>query len=589
MAKQLYYKNRIGISSNKQRETWKIGNEIRGKAGKSTTETSLLPCELNSFYCSVAENISKSLPRNLNFNYFFRHIGECESFYFTPITIHEIRQIFSDIKSNKASGWDGISVRLFLKLPDSALEVMADAINLSFQTGIFPGCLKRANIIPLFKGGDSNNPSNYRPVALLPTLSKIIEKLAKKRIVSFLENHQISKDSQFGFRSGKGTNDAIFNFLESLYLTLNDGDAAAAVFCDLSKAFDCVSHKILLRKLEAYGFRGQFLKWIESYLSERVQVVSLGGVTSEPQKVTYGVPQGSVLGPILFLLYVNDLAELNISGKFTMYADDATILWRGDKSGNIHLTINEDLKKIKLWCDANNLCFNVSKTSVMSFKCNVDVVYLNDIALDCLNENKFLGLYIDNKLKFNLHISNLCAKVSSNTYAIKIVARELDRTTIRNTYFALIESHLRYGICFWGTCSRQLFQSVFVLQKRAIRCMFGVKTRDSCKPLFLREQILTLYSLFILETVCLLHKKFKNDICATSSYNTRRTFTISLPIPTTSQVRDSFVFTGRQMFNNLPLCIREITVNDKKFKLEVKKLLAARAYYSIEEYLSERF
>ena len=589
IAKQTYYINRLASCNSMQKETWKIVNELRGKGNRVEVKSKLTPSQLNNFYCSVGNNITCSLnSSNTDFLHNLKNIAIQNSFFFSPVTIQELKKVLSEIKPNKAPGFDGISVKILLKLPDNALTILTEAINFSFCSGIFPKCLKLAKIVPIFKGGDHDSPSNYRPVALLPILSKVIEKLAKRRIVDYLDRNNILRQEQFGFQTSKGTSDAVLAFLEKLYLTLNDGDVAAAVFCDLTKAFDCVSHEIMLRKLNIYGFRGKSQDWFRSYLSERVQSVCFADEISENQGINCGVPQGSVLGPILFLLYVNDIADISTSGKFTIFADDATILWNSKESKDLSEVINTDLKTIKQWCDANKLCLNISKTSVMSFKCNISGICLDTGILSSLTKNKFLGIYIDSKLKFEPHINILNSKISSNCFALRVLSKEVGETVARNAYFALVESYLRYGISFWGTCSGYLFQSVFVLQKRALRYVCQVGMRDSCKPLFIKEKILTLPSLFVLETVCLLHKKYKHFLRNESVYNTRLTYNIGLPLPSTSQIKDSIVYSSRQLFNHLPLCIRKI-YNNKKFKAEVKKVLVARAYYSIQEYLDERF
>lgn len=385
--------------------------------------------------------------------------------------------LISEIKKNGAPGWDEISIQLFLELPNEAITVLCECINLSFCKGVFPERLKQAVVVPLFKGGNHDQAESYRPIALLPMLSKIIERLVKKRMNEFLLKHSILNSRQFGFQADKSTNDAVFSFLEHLYLGLNDGEASAAVFCDLSKAFDCVDHDILLHKLERYGFRGNALKWFNSFISNRFQRVSFNGAQSEQQVIRSGVPQGSVLGPILFLLYINDLTNTNISGKFTLFADDATILWQKTDENLLNEVMASDIEIIKSWCDANRLSLNIKKTNIVSFGCNLGNIFLNGSILGNLSENKFLGIFIDSRLKFESHVISLKNKLASNCYAIRVMSNELPVEVVKNAYFALIESHVRYGICFWGTCSQQLFQSVFVLQKRAIRCVFGAKLR----------------------------------------------------------------------------------------------------------------
>ncbi|XP_074030330.1 uncharacterized protein [Leptinotarsa decemlineata] len=327
--------------------------------------------------------------------------------------------------------------------------------NFSFSKGMFPSCLKIATIIPLHKGGDLDNPANFRPIALLPVLSKIIEKLSSKgtqdAIFSLMENlytnlndressaamfcdltkafdcvdhmlllrklevygfrgsallwfetylsHRrqnvlldvISSEERFidsGVPQGSVLGPVFFliyvnylvhvNISENVYTILNNQEATAAVFCDLSKAFDCVNHGILLQKLEYYGIRGISHKWMTSYLQDREQYVKVSGAVSEEKKLTSGVPQGSALRPILFLLYVNDLTNLNISGRFTLFADDATIEWHTKDKNILGQLISLDLTEIKRWCDANQMVFNSKKTKVLSFKWDIDKIQLDD-------------------------------------------------------------------------------------------------------------------------------------------------------------------------------------------------------------------
>lgn len=590
LAKQTYYRDRLSGSDNGQRESWRIVNELRGKCkcNSNTSVSDLSSNELNDYYCSVASNIYEQLPSPLDFKEFLKDVHNPNTFFMAPTCTDEIWEVFSEIRKANASGWDDVSIKILRNLPDAALLTLSESINLSFERGEFPSFLKLAIVVPLYKGGDAEEPASYRPIALLPTLAKVIEKIVKRRISAFIENNKILNKVQFGFQAGLNTGDAIFSFLESLYLKLNNHDSAAAVFCDLSKAFDCVDHKILLQKLELYGFRGITNSWFGSYLAGRQQRVLFGDQLSGRLSVNSGVPQGSVLGPLLFLLYINDLSHLNISGEFTLFADDATILWHGKNGRELTDVINYDLIFIKQWCDSNNLSLNIKKTCIMSFKCNLHGISLNNSNLTALNENKFLGIYIDDRLNFESHVAALSGKLASGCYALRTISAQLDKSTARSAYFALIESHLRYGVCFWGVCSKRLFNSVFILQKRAVRYICQSSTRDSCRPLFLSEGIMTLPCIFILETACLVQKKYKQNIAAQPERHTRSSHLIALPIPSYTQTKKSLIYDGKRIFNHLPLSLR--LINDERFfRRSLKALLVVRPFYEIEEFFRENF
>ena len=225
-------------------------------------------------------------------------------------------------------------------------------------------------------------------------------------------------------------------------------------------------------------------------------IVKFQGEVSGTLDIGAGVPQGSVLGPLLFLLYVNDLPGVIKYGHCTSFADDTTLLWHHTDTTVLSTMINEDLGHIEEWCDSNKLAFNISKTNILNFKCNLSNISFENGEVSNLRENKFLGILIDNRLKFERHIDVLASKISSSCYAIRIIKSNVSFTVAKQAYFSLVESHLRYGVSFWGSCSATLFQTVFILQKRAIRYLCTTGSRESCKPYFLEHKILTLPCLF---------------------------------------------------------------------------------------------
>ena len=585
-AKKCYYSKRLFNSNNKQRESWAIVGEITNRVGASSV-VDISANILNDYYCTVANNLTVEIHPDMDPLTFLDNINISESLtMFHPTTPNEIKKTISSLRNINATNDDGISTRILESLPDNAITVLSDVINTSFRSGCFPACFKTSKVIPLYKGGDQSAPSNYRPISLQSTFSKLIESLVKHRILTHLNNCEILNKNQFGFQPNKNTTDAMFDFLANVFQGINGRELSVAVFCDLSKAFDCVDHEVLLRKLYAYGFRDKTLVWFKNYLCGRQQCVFLNGTFSSKRSVTCGVPQGSVLGPILFLLYINDLAELNISGHFTIFADDTTILWRSKNLEQLKENMTSDLYKIKQWCDANHLCLNMSKTQLLGFNCTIDDLVIGNNAVCTVDNSRFLGLFIDDKLKFYPHIVKLSGKLASGCFSVRATFRELGVEVARDVYFALVESHLRYALPFWGGCSQHLFQTVFTLQRRAVRSLCGAHPRTHCKPLFIRHKILTLPALFILETACLIHKNKHHFPRHQRLHVTRQANDIPLTVPHSTLVKNSFIYRGVKIYNHIDLQIRNVQCL-KLFRKTLKTQLLAEGYYSIDEFFEE--
>ena len=544
------------------------------------------PNDLNDFFINVSQNVTSSITPTLEpLSFMPPSKNVANSFFLSPVTSTELLKEMKNIKSKSSCSTDGLSIKIFLNLPPPVIEVLTTLINESFIKGIFPECLKTAIIIPLHKGGDKAHLSNYRPIALLPALSKIIERLLKNRLMPFLLKHEIFSNNQFGFLPEKCTSDAMFSLLNDVYTSLNSNRPTATVFCDYAKAFDCVSHNILLKKLDFYGIRGAPSNWFKSYLGNRQQFVRANGSDSDCKLITSGVPQGSVLGPILFLIYINDITYLNISGKISLFADDTCITWNDTDAASLQLNISSDLVKIKAWSDSNLLCFNVDKTVVLSYKGDLQPLLLRDSLIKRVESVKFLGLSINDNLKWSVHIDTLTKKLSSACFAIRSVSKELNVFSARLAYFSLFEAHLRYGLPFWGCCNNEQFLSIFKLQKRAIRYLFGLSGRAHCEYYFKKYEILTLPALFILETVCLVRKHINSlPERPNHPYPTRNSSQdIYLPLPSSELIRGSIIYNAKKLYNHLPIHLKSIPTF-AKFRRNAKAFLVERPFYSINEF-----
>ena len=316
--------------------------------------------------------------------------------------------------------------------------------------GIFPVCLKNARVIPIFKSGDAKSVKNYRPISMLPFLSKVFERLMSKRLNSFLTKSNILCSHQFGFRKNSCTSDAILEFLDNTYSSLDRKENILAVFLDFSKAFDTVNHEILLLKMNHLGIRGNMLSWFRSYLHNRRQKVFVAGHLSEAAEITMGVPQGSVLGPILFLLYINDMSRSSSLLKFVHFADDTTVFFANKCMKHVHSVMNEELIKVDEWLKSNRLSLNVSKTSYMLVSHNANVNDANFISirgniLNRVNCVKFLGVLLDDKLNFTSHVNNVATKISKSIGVIRRVSHLIQSRELLN--FVLCTYLFTYNLC----------------------------------------------------------------------------------------------------------------------------------------------
>ena len=358
---------------------------------------------------------------------------------------------------------------------------------------------------------------NYRPISLLSCFSKIFEKIACIRLSIFLENNKLLSDNQFGFRSNHSTVHPMLKFMNHVSNALNKKKHCIAIFCDLRKAFDTVDHEILFKKLERLGICGSTLKWFKSYLSERKQFVSIDGVLSDLLEILIGVPQGSILGPILFLIYVNDLPEWS-NLLALLFADDTTLLASDDNIDDLILHVNSEFKKIVTFFRAHKLSLHPEKTQFILFT-NSTIVKQKNIPL-VINMNnhtldnpglifpmkrissssdtpavKFLGIYFDPDLNFKIQIRNISSKISKSLFILRRAKTFLSEKALKTLYYSLIHCHLIYGIHIWSSTAQSNLKELVLKQKNAIRIITSSKYNSHTSPLFKQSKILPFESL----------------------------------------------------------------------------------------------
>ena len=273
--------------------------------------------------------------------------------FFEWVTPNELAEISNAFRSGKSAGHDGIPISIIKQSIQIIAEPLAHIINLSITRGIVPDQMKIACVVPLFKAGDRSLCTNYRPVSILPSFSKFLEKVVYSRLYNYLCKLEILCDNQFGFRKNHSTLLALIDLYEKISLALDRNEHAVGVFLDLSKAFDTVDHNILLDKLEHYGIWGVALDWVRSYLSNRLQFVQFNGHSSSPQTICCGVPQGSILGPLFFLLYINDLSNVSTVVELILFADDTNLFMSHKDPVYLATSLNSELNKLSAWFKAN--------------------------------------------------------------------------------------------------------------------------------------------------------------------------------------------------------------------------------------------
>ena len=393
-------------------------------------------------------------------------------------------------------------------IPDLILIPLGRIISTSFSTGVYPDALKISKIIPIYKGGSNENVNNYRPISLLSIFDKIVEKIMHSRLYEFLIEHKILHPKQFGFRKNNSTSYALLEISEKIKETIDKNKYGCGVFIDLRKAFDTVNHKILLNKMEHYGIRGTSLAWFNSYLFNRRQYVFINGESSSLLNVSCGVPQGSVLGPLLFLIYINDLPQISKNLNFFLFADDTNIYLEGDSPEKLEKQMNRGLKKLQNWLIINRLSLNIDKTNFVFFrpynkplKKSITLL-IQKKAIQEKNAVKYLGLLIDSGLTWKAHLENLSKKISKTIGLLYKIRPYVSKDILKMLYYSLVYSHISYGIEVWGSADPCHLNNILLIQKRAARLItrndirFNDFSYNSSNPLFVQLGFLKVKDVF---------------------------------------------------------------------------------------------
>ena len=487
-----FYKEKFSNCNGDQRKTWTHINKLLNRSSKAgiskiVTENGeslngeAMANHFNSYFTNVASNLVSHLPQRNNFgflNVINRSLNSC---YFNPTNNSEVSNILKSMP-NKGNVLFDIKPKLLLDIKDKIIPLLVFLFNLCLEKGVYPTILKVGRIVPIHKSGSFLNVNNYRPITNLKSLNKIFELLIKARVSGFITKNNIMSNVQFGFRDNSSTSLAIFSLLKDFMLTFNKKLYTIALFLDLRKAFDIVDRSILLEKLSIYGFRGVVNKLMESYLFGRTQFVSVDGFESQISQSTHGVPQGSVLGPILFNIFINDIQSIPLADKI-LFADD-TVLFVSDENSNSCVDkIKNVIEYLSMWLSNNRLIANTSKTQLILITPHhtpaLPTITFNGESLSWTQNVKYLGIFIDNKLNFNLQVSEICKKLSRLHGAFYSVSRFMPQNVLVNLYYSLVYPTLIQNIIIWGNMSRENLRKVNTRINKILRIILQVKCDEN--------------------------------------------------------------------------------------------------------------
>jgi hypothetical protein len=591
--KSSYYYSLFEKNKNDMKKQWKTINNVLGVDRKRNeisgvysmsnsnvlvSEECDIAVEFNHFFVNVVNDLIRKTesisvdPRRYNDLFPSPIVGK--TFFCYPTCSEEVLSCINKLTGNKSPGIDGISANVVKKVANIISPVISHLINLSFETGCFPESLKVALVIPLHKKDNNLDLNNYRPISLLSVFSKIFEKIMKLRILKFLNSNNFFCKNQFGFMEGKSTEDALLNFCSFVFEGLNQNEFVGGIFVDITKAFDSVNHELLCDTLWRAGVRGTPLNWFKSYLSNRQQCVRVRRSVSDSLSITHGVPQGSVLGPILFLVYINSLCNGKFSGSLSCFADDTAICYRANSQQDLVFRMQSDLDKLKIWFTRNKMVLSTKTKSIqfslkkchenlnLFYKCkhcllSTDVSCNNCIKIEQVDHIKYLGIVLDERLNWKNHVAQIkryMYAVLRKFYFLKFIC---PLPVLRTVYYSIVNSKLQYGLSCWGGTYYSTLYPLMICQNKIIRIMCGAKKRDSAYPLYVTLNILPLRYLYIYRVLRIFflrggHLRGNLNVYSERLQNLNR---VKVPFPRFEAYKRFFTYAAPKLFNCLPISV----------------------------------
>uniref|UniRef100_A0A1B6HJN6 Reverse transcriptase domain-containing protein n=1 Tax=Homalodisca liturata TaxID=320908 RepID=A0A1B6HJN6_9HEMI len=575
LAKRACFENHIEGASNKCKAAWEvISSETQNNTG--VTPTTLDPHLTNQYFIQSVADIQTNIDNTdiLATNLLANTLTNCvPQFTWSLITPTDVTKVAAKLSNSKTSDFYGISNYIVKNTIKHISSPLAFIFNQCLLHGYFPDLLKISKVLPVYKKGDRSLPQSYRPISIVPILSKVFESIMYHQLNQHFESNNIISNNQHGFRTNKSTTSAVTEIVVKALHAFEQRESVALTLIDLSKAFDCVNHGILLDKLKIYGISENSINILQSYLSNRVQYVSVQAQQSTTLSVATGVPQGSVLGPFLFIIFINDLPS-NVLSNIVIYADDTTLFSSNKQLNTLKENMDASHSLALNWFTSNRLICNQEKTQNL---------------LLSLSENyedqsvKLLGFHLDSKLNWKSHIDHVCRKISRVLYLMWKLRDFVSCEYLRVAYFAFFQSHISYGIVLWGHSNA--VNDILLIQKKVVRTISRSSSLEHCKPLFINLKFMTVINLYIFHILVYtkLHITDFNTRQDFHQHNTRGKNKLDLPQHRLVKTGNSFKFNCITFYNKLPASATMTPFNI--FKLKISNWLICNPFYSLKEFL----
>ena len=574
---------------------WRALNAFTNKSHKKPKlSTSISPEEFNQHFLSVVDRTlsSDQIKASKDFTCHENLINFCKEkedeviFSIPFLTVYEVGKLITDLGIKKSMGPENIPAYILQLALPYIVEPLTFIYNLCISKNIFPAALKIAKVIPLPKTNDRSDPNNFRPISLLPLLSKPLERHIQKHLYQYLNTRSLLHLHQSGFRPRHSCQTTLINLCDSWLSSINKSEMVGALFLDFRKAFDLVNHTILLKKLLLYLPNSPTIHFFQSFLENRYQFVYLNKSNSKKGAITAGIPQGSVIGPLLFLIYINDMPlHLNNDLTNTLFADDASLHTSSNNINNINLNLQNGLNNVNEWCINNNMSIHPDKTKSMVITTRQKhqreplllTLSLGTTKIEQVNKHKVLGLTLDSELCWRAHTESLCKRLSKNVHLLSRLNKFASKPALKLFFEAQINSLINYASTLWDNCAGEYLKKINSMHRRAVKNIIPNKG-ISTDAKFVSLNILPLSKHLMYNKAIVVHKIIHDKAPpyltpllkkASTRYGSTN---LILPLPRIDICKSSLAYSGSLIWNTLPDDIKNIN-SISKFKKHLRRHL----------------